>query len=106
MMVVEAAIEKVSAYHVDMRTNSISSLLKMNLKGLRPDSYKQEDSEFSRYLSPSTQPFFEKRTNVTMGDRRKNDKLFNSSIGAGVIQVIVEEDEEVYRDTTKKLPRA
>jgi hypothetical protein len=40
MMVVEAAIEKVSAYHVDMRTNSISSLLKMNLKGLRPDSYR------------------------------------------------------------------
>jgi len=36
-----------------MRSESISSLLKMNLKGLRPDSYQEGDSsEFSRYLSP------------------------------------------------------
>ena len=37
--VVEEAIEKVSMYHIDMRTNSISSLLKMNLKGLTPHSF-------------------------------------------------------------------
>lgn len=78
--IVEAAIDKVSAYHVDMRTNSISSLLKMNLKGLKPDSYREGDSEYSRYLKPGSQSFFEKRGNITMKERKLNAN-FNSSIG-------------------------
>jgi hypothetical protein len=41
-----------------------------------------------------------------MRDRRNEGGLFNSSIGAGGIQVIIEEDEDVYRDTTKKLAKA
>ena len=62
----EEAIDKVSVYHIDMRADSISSLLKMNLKGLRPDSYQDGDSsEFSRYLSPTKENVLQKRMNNT-----------------------------------------
>ena len=103
--IVEEAIDKVSAYHVDMRTNSIASLLKMNIKGLRPDSYMEGDSsEFSRYLSPVKDNYLEKKVNLTMKDRKQVH--FEESFRAQGLKVIVEEDEDVYRDTSFKKFRA
>ena len=62
MKTVEEAIEKVSAYHVAMDTQSIGSLLKMDLKGLTLKSFQEgEDSQFFKFLDPSLERRHDRR---------------------------------------------
>ena len=48
----DEAIEKMSVYHVDMRTQSIANMLNMkSLRGLSVYSYRRKDSKFAPYLT-------------------------------------------------------
>ena len=38
---VEEALEKVSVYHIDLHNESIANLMKMDLRGLTPNSFRE-----------------------------------------------------------------
>lgn len=75
---VEDALDKVSEYHIDLHNESIAMLMKMDLKGLTPNSFREgESSVFHPFLSLDNQT--KDRMNTTMAVYRTKKMTFKNT---------------------------